>query len=225
MHVYNIDDLRPRHRRALGAAGEMLAHVQPGDLARPTPCTDWDLQALLTHMIGQNDGFATAATTGDAPRSAYVHRAVPHRDLEMEWGRSADRILTAFANVRLDDEVRLVEIDPKATFPMAAAVSMQLLDTVIHTWDAASALGRPCRPDHELIDIVSALAKRVPGGTSRTRPGAAFAPAIATANEGDPWLETLALLGREQKDRGVRLVDGLDDRSGIDPTVGEDVGA
>jgi len=43
---------------------------------------------------------------------------------------------------------------------------------------------------------VAAGAKRVPAGASRTRPGAAFAPAVTTGQT-DPWLETLALLGRE----------------------------
>lgn len=174
-----------------------MAQAQPADLAQPTPCAGWDLQALLTHMIGQNDGFATAVTTGDAPESAYVRPPVPHDDLAREWYRSTDRILTALARARVDDEVRLIEINPETTFPVAAAASMHLLDTVVHTSDVASSLGRPYRPDDELVDIVSALAERVPSGASRTEPGAAFAPKVTT-NASDQWLQTLALLGREQ---------------------------
>jgi len=81
-------------------------------------------------------------------------------------------VQAAFAHAHTDDEVRLIEINPDSTVPVAAAVGMHLLDTVIHTWDVAISLGNPYRPDHEILDIVAAGAKRVPAGASRTRPGA-----------------------------------------------------
>jgi len=192
-----VGDLRPQHGRALSQAGEIVARVRAGDLTRSTPCAGWDLQALLTHMIGQNDGFATAVTTGDAPLSAYTRTALTVSDVASEWHQSADRVQAAFAHAHTDDEVRLIEINPDSTVPVAAAVGMHLLDTVIHTWDVAISLGNPYRPDHEILDIVAAGAKRVPAGASRTRPGAAFAPTVTT-DQTDPWLITLALLGREK---------------------------
>jgi len=194
--MQSIGDLRPQHRRALAQAGEIVAHVQAGDLARSTPCAGWDLQALLTHMVGQNDGFAAAITAGNARQSAYTGTAVTASALASEWHRSADRVLAAFADAHSDEEVLLIEINPDSTFPVAAAVGMHLLDTVIHAWDVASSLGEAYRPDDECLNIVAAGAKRVPAGASRTRPGAAFAPAVTT-DQTDPWLETLALLGRE----------------------------
>jgi len=194
--MHTVSDLRSQHRRALAQAGEIVAHVHAGDLARSTPCAGWDLQALLTHMIGQNDGFAAAVTTGGAPPSAYTCAAVTVSDLASGWHRSADRVLAAFVQAHPDAEVLLIEINADNTVPVAAAMGMHLLDTVIHTWDVASSLGNPYRPDDELLGTVVAGAKRVPAGASRTGPGAAFAPA-GTADQTDPWLVTLALLGRE----------------------------
>jgi len=192
-----VSDLRPQHGRALSQAGEIVARVRAGDLARSTPCAGWDLQVLLSHMIGQNDGFATAVTTGDAPLSAYTRTALTVSDVASEWHQSADRVLTAFAHAHSDDEVRLIEINPDSSVPVTAAVGMHLLDTVIHTWDVAISLGNPYRPDDELLGIVAAGAKQVPAGASRTEPGAAFAPTVTT-DQTDPWLITLALLGREK---------------------------
>jgi len=148
-------------------------------------------------MIGQNDGFATAVTAGDAPQSAYTRTPVTASDLASEWRRSADRVQAAFAHAHTDAEVRLIEINPDNNFPDTAAVGMHLIDTVIHTWDVASSLGNPYRPDDELLEIVAAGAKQVPAGASRTEPGAAFAPAVTT-DQTDSWLITLALLGREK---------------------------
>jgi len=195
--MHTVGDFRSQHRRALAQAGEIVAHVHACDLARSTPCAGWDLQALLTHMIGQNDGFAAAVTTGNAPQSAYTRPAVTVSDMTPEWHRSGDRVLAAFADAHADDEVLLIEINPDSTVPVAAAVGMHLLDTVVHTWDVASSLGNPYRPDPEILSIVAAGAERVPAGASRTGPGAAFAPAVTT-DQTDPWLVTLALLGREK---------------------------
>ncbi len=194
--MHTVSDLRSQHRRALAQAGEIVAHVHAGDLARSTPCAGWDLQALLTHMIGQNDGFAAAVTTGGAPPSAYTCAAVTVSDLAFGMAPVRRSGAGRFRTGPPDAEVLLIEINADNTVPVAAAMGMHLLDTVIHTWDVASSLGNPYRPDDELLGTVVAGAKRVPAGASRTGPGAAFAPA-GTADQTDPWLVTLALLGRE----------------------------
>lgn len=188
-------DVRLQHRRALMAAGEVLAELRPADLSRPTPCAGWDLKTLLAHMVGQNVGFARAVSTGDAEKSAYAGPTIHADDLGQAWTRSADLVLEAFDDVEPERHVRLVEINPDGTFPAAAVVGMHLLDTVIHTWDVATSLGQPYRPDNQLVDIVTAQAKLVPAGNGRTQPEAAFAPVLST-NQTDPWLTALALLGR-----------------------------
>lgn len=180
------------HRRAITDAGAVLAGVGPDDLARPTPCAGWVLDTLLGHMIGQNHGFATAVETGTAPRSAYAAR----RD---GWPDSADRITTAFATAPPDRTVLLVEISEEMRFPLAVVVGFQLLDTVVHTWDVATALGRPFRPDDELVTATLAQARRVPAEPAGRLPGAAFAPVRPFA--GDDWEQALALLGRDPRGR------------------------
>ncbi len=37
-------------RTALDAAGELIAGITPEQWSRPTPCTDWDVRALVTHL-------------------------------------------------------------------------------------------------------------------------------------------------------------------------------
>lgn len=89
----------------------------------------------------------------------------------------------------------LVEISPEMRFPVATVVGFHLLDTVVHTWDIATALGKDFRPDDELITATSGQAQRVPDGPVRERPGAAFAPGVVVDSV-DDWDQTLAMLGR-----------------------------
>ncbi|MEP7020439.1 MAG: TIGR03086 family metal-binding protein [Pseudonocardiales bacterium] len=188
-------DFRPLHRRALDVAGGVVARVQAVDLVRPSPCLGWDLGALLGHAIGQNYGFAQAVEAPDAPLSAYAPRPVTADELTRAWQASADRLATAFAAAPLDREVLLVEISPEVRFPVATVVGFHLLDTVVHTWDIATALGEEFRPDDELVAATFGQAQRVPGGEARERPGAAFAP-IVDVETADDWNCALALLGR-----------------------------
>jgi len=183
-------DLRAQHRLAVEQAGEFVRRVQPGHLARPTPCGDWTLADLLAHMVGQHFGFGAAARHGDAPVEAYAPRPF---DLAV-WDESVADLLAAFAAADPAGQAVLREIAP-AALPMAFVFSAQLLDTVVHTWDVAQSLGEPYEPSAELAETVAAIARAVPDDARRTRPNAAFAPALAST--GSAWERTLAQLGRQ----------------------------
>lgn len=193
----SLPEVRSLHRRALEVAGELVARVRPADLARPSPCAGWDLAALLTHVIGQNHGFAAAVRDGDAPVAAYAGPpALDAQELAALWTASADRLTAAVASAAREQRVRLVEFGPDAVFPVDTVVGFHLLDTTVHAWDIATSLGQRFRPDDDLVAATAAIAGQVPGGTARTRPGAAFGPELPGA-PADAWVAALAHLGRD----------------------------
>jgi uncharacterized protein (TIGR03086 family) len=173
------------HHQALELATEQVQAVRTADLDRPTPCAGWDLATLLAHMTGQNHGFADALRGGTDP-AAYAPTT--------GWAESVADLLDAVARPGTD-EVLLPEISTTLRFPVDVVVGFQLLDTVVHTWDVATALGRVWRPGPELADAVLAQARQVPAGEARTARGAAFGP-VLTVGDDDPWAQALALLGR-----------------------------
>jgi uncharacterized protein (TIGR03086 family) len=186
-------------RDALAAERAVLSGIGDADLARPTPCTGWDLRALVAHVVGQQDGFAAAIAAGDATAAAYAPRPAPDAaGLLRLWDASAERLLAACTGADGDRRVRLVEISADTAFRVTAAVRFQLLDTVVHTWDAATSLGHDSSPAPEVLAVVAEVAAAVPGGSARTAPGAAFAPAVAPTAS-DPWATVLARLGRQPR--------------------------
>ena len=176
------------HRGALDLTSELVGAVRPADLGRPTPCAGWDLAALLAHMTGQNHGFADALR-GGTELAAYA----PVSGVEA-WQASVADLLDAVAHPAAD-AVLLPEITTAQRFPVPVVIGFHLLDTVVHGWDVATALGRVWRPDPPLVDAVLEQARRVPAGPARTVPGAAFGPVQAAAGR-DPWAMALALVGR-----------------------------
>lgn len=183
------DDLRPLHRIALDDADALVAGITPDDLGRPTPCAAWDLGDLLGHMIGQHHGFAAAVRDGSAPTVAYASR--PYT--AVHWAESVHTLCDAFAAADPDRTAVLVEIAPDA-LPLRRVVGVQLLDTVVHTWDVARALGREYVPAAELVAVVAAVAAAVPDDERRDRPATAFARSFPA--RGTAWDGALARLGR-----------------------------
>ncbi|MFC4944130.1 TIGR03086 family metal-binding protein [Pseudonocardia sp. GCM10023141] len=197
-----ITDLRPLHLRALVDAHRIVAAVRPADLTLPTPCTDWDLRALLAHMIGQNHGFAAAIADGDAPVESFAPLPPDPDDIIGDWTRSADRLTAAFTAAAPDQQVRLVEISAEQPFPLTMVAMFQLVDTVIHNWDVATTIGMAYRPDDDQLAASLGIARQIPDGADRERPGAAFAHAVPATDDPtttDDWTTTLALLGRQAR--------------------------
>jgi uncharacterized protein (TIGR03086 family) len=190
-------DFRLLHLRALELTTGVVDQVGPEDAARPTPCPPWDLSALLSHMIGQNYGFAAAVSSEtDVPLTAFAPRAPGQRPAR-DWATSAQVLAGAFAGCDLERPVLLAEISEEQRFPAWMAIGFQLLDTVVHCWDVATAVEVAYQPDGELATATLRLAQLVPAGPTREQSGAAFAPVRPLADGAGEWSRALALLGRD----------------------------
>lgn len=190
--MMTIDEPRAFHDRALTGCGALVARAADADLGLPTPCSDWDLGALIGHMVGQNDGFAAAVRDGDAPASAYDAPRLRPDEIRSRWAASVARLREAFGRAVPDARVRLAELDREVS--VTTALGMQLLDSAVHAWDVATALGESYRPPEEIVSVVLPSAEAIaarPGGA----PGTFAAPREVTRE--DRWADALRLLGRD----------------------------
>jgi uncharacterized protein (TIGR03086 family) len=165
----------------------LVEQLTPADLSRPTPCSEWDLRALLTHMTVQQRGFALAAEGLDADWSMPL---LP--DPVRSYLASADQVIDAFADPDvLTHAFRLPEISTTRTFPGSMAIGFHLVDNVVHGWDVAVAAGLPFEASPEVLGATLPLARAVPPGSP------AFAPALPVPPGADPLTEILLRLGRK----------------------------
>lgn len=188
-----MDDLVAMHRVALGDLDALAATVDERSLARPTPCEGWLVADLLAHSIGQHRGFAAAVRDGEAGRAAYDPVTWGSR----EWRDSVRELLAEFAGADVSASVLQVELDPTNRTPMSRVIGAQLLDSAVHAWDLARALGADYEPAEAVCSRVLAIAERIPDGASREADGAAFRHAVG--EEGEGWRRVLGLLGRDPR--------------------------
>ncbi|RAG86614.1 TIGR03086 family protein [Streptacidiphilus pinicola] len=186
------------HSRALALLTPLVAAVRPEDLNRPTPCAEWHVRRLLEHVIGQQDGFAEAAYgRGDAPGAFDDRPLPPGTDLSAAYLHSAKALTAAFTEAETQSRtLALPEILPGHAFPATQAIGFHLLDTVVHGWDLARALGRPFDCPEELLAPTRQAATFVPADEAYRAPGRAFAPVLPGAPPGD-FDKVLLLLGRD----------------------------
>ncbi|MGX6603014.1 TIGR03086 family metal-binding protein [Micromonosporaceae bacterium Da 78-11] len=187
--------MREADAAAVRDSAAIVAQVTAADLGRPTPCAEWDLGALLEHMTTQHLGFAAAAEgRGTDPA---VWQTSPGPAVVQRYAAAADEVLEAFAAADvLDRPFALPEFGAGCTFPGRLAIGFHLVDYVVHGWDVARALGLPYRPDADVLAVTLPIARAVPAGAARLRPGSPFGPALAVTSP-EPLAGILALLGRD----------------------------
>ncbi len=176
---------------ALDAVGELIAGITPGQWSRPTPCTDWDVRALVTHVTHGNHLFAAALADGASPPEPERAEADDNDDPVAAFRDSAEAVVAAFA--RPGALARTVQV-PFGTVPGAVAVHLRLTEVLVHGWDLAQATGQDAAfpedlAEQELAFTRDALAALPPGRSP-------FAPPTP-APDSAPALDRLAAcLGR-----------------------------
>jgi uncharacterized protein (TIGR03086 family) len=196
-----MENILELHRRSVTGIRPVVDRVTPADLGRPTPCGGWDLRALLEHMTGQDRGFAAAVRAahagGEVDVSAFAPRPLgtsPAATL----AAGLDEVVAAFA-AGAESPVLLPEFG--ARLPLRTVAGMHLVDTLVHGWDVAAALGvqadYAAKLDPEVVAAALAMSEQIPDDASREAPGAPFGHALAAPADADAWTRTLTLLGRD----------------------------
>jgi uncharacterized protein (TIGR03083 family) len=157
-------------RHAAGYATAVVADVRPGALRRPTPCRDWDLGALLAHLVASTDQL-----------------------LDRLGAPGADRTCPAATDAVLAFHLRVLRLG--CVRARGRVVRAGALELAVHGWDVAHACGArrplPAGLDADLLALAPALVS--PGRGHRF---AAPVPAPPGADDTD---RLVAFLGRSPR--------------------------
>ena len=173
-------------------AGAALA--TPQLLSRPTPCPDWDLEALLDHVGDSIMVLHEAIATRSAAASAALpgHPEPEPGPLARLHGQAAG-LLGACAAAG-PAGLRVAIGDRELTASMVAVTGA--IEIAVHGWDISVACGarRPVPPG--LAAVLAPIAPLLI--TTRTRPGL-FAEPVWLPGPACPADQLLAFLGRQPR--------------------------
>ncbi|MGD0834276.1 MAG: TIGR03086 family metal-binding protein [Candidatus Dormibacteria bacterium] len=164
---------------ALDQMQALIDSARPDQMTLPTPCTDWDVRALLNHIVGGPAGFVARVSGKTAGWAA------PQGDL------LGDDPAAAFRAARQTLEATFLE------YPEAAGRSRPFIvgESAIHAWDLAQATGQTARLDPALAEagLVVLRAALKPEMRSST----SFGPEMPVAPDAPPYERLAGFLGRQ----------------------------
>jgi uncharacterized protein (TIGR03086 family) len=171
------------------AFGERLQLVS--DWSAPTPDVDWDVAALVRHVIEEQQ-WVPLLLAGRTVGEARSRLAALSDDLNAEWQRYSAAATQAWASVDPDALVNL----SYDRVPASAYLREQASDVIVHTWDLARAVGA----DEELGDALVAAAWTVFEPQKDTLEASGLFNSPVPVDENAPLQSRLlALTGRDDR--------------------------
>ncbi|MFF4778500.1 TIGR03086 family metal-binding protein [Microtetraspora fusca] len=171
--------------RVLAEVEELVAAVRPERFGDPTPCGDWDVRALLDHLVWEN--LLWTGLAEGTPRSDFAadHLGADH----VAAFRTAAR--ATLAGFRRPGMLRR-QYGPAPGWRLVEQVTIEML---VHGWDLARAIGRPTDLAPDAAEAIMPVVREIYGDLPRT-PGGSFGPARPAPGDATAADRLAAYLGR-----------------------------
>lgn len=169
---------------------DLVDHISLGQLGAPTPCADFDVHAVIDHMIVGGATFA-ALFRGEQPGEI----APPAVDGSVPAAEFRDAMEQLVDAVRSPGAMDRTIPAPFGDVPGETFARFVALDGLIHGWDLARATDRSWTPSAELVEAVDEFARVAI--TPDLRDAGLFAAATtAAATDATPIERLAAFTGR-----------------------------
>jgi uncharacterized protein (TIGR03086 family) len=180
-----------RHDKAIHSLDALVNRIRPDQWGQLTPCSEWNLRALVEHLITEARWTAPllSGLTIDEVGSTLDEPLDP--DPVLAWSRAKATAQDAARDRQFDETV--VHLSSGET-PAQEYLRQLTADYLIHGWDIAITLGLNDVLDPELV---SRVADWLPAHAAAYR-DAGMINAPATHTEDDPQTRLLAMFGRDR---------------------------
>ncbi len=184
-------DPRLQLRAALDQTQHEIDAIEAIDLARTTPCAEYDVQTLLAHLVAVVRKLVVVGNGEDMTQ--VKDPADDHTD---DWSN-------AFRSARADLEQVWASdsaLGKSYTLSWATMTGHELLgayahEFTVHAWDLSRATGRSDELDPVLAEAALDWFTRNVPAEDRSE-GGPFAPVVAVANDADAYTRLAAFVGR-----------------------------
>jgi len=175
----------------LTKTGDLIEGVQPDQRGLPTPCPDYDVDALLDHIVGWVQVFeaGSAGRTFDGDPSTFHVGDDP----AAQFRSVASSLVASWGEHGLDREVA---VSSGAKMPGSMVFNMTVMEYLAHGWDLATATGQPIPyTDDEAADVLVRARATLPAEYQGE--GMAFGAIVPVGDDATPVERFVAFMGRQ----------------------------
>lgn len=179
---------------AAAEAARVARGVTPDLLTAPTPCSEFDVRALVNHWVCYTSyGLEHRARREPLPEDLPARDFTADPDWAERYAAQLDRAVAAWADPRVwEGDVDLGE----ETLPAAELAGMIIKEMAVHGWDVARATGQEYRCGPELGALVLQVVER--HGDLYRRYGG-FADPVPLTGPATDFERALASSGRDPR--------------------------
>ena len=169
------------YETATKRARSIIAGVKPDQMSSPTPCAEWDVTALLNHLVGAQTNIAGTVSGSQV--------AAGNTSLDT-FDAAVSKMLEA---VRAPGGLDKLVQGRQGEVPARERLSGACMDMTIHTWDLAKATGQDTSLDPAVVEFVMPIAQGIAG----RGPGPAFAAPVEAGADASLQDKMISLTGRK----------------------------
>ncbi|MFJ9029846.1 TIGR03086 family metal-binding protein [Streptomyces sp. NPDC102274] len=169
----------------LAEVERLVSAVGPDRFGDPTPCADWNVRALLDHLVWENLIWAGLAEGSPPTDHGADHLGADHL---AAFRAAASATMTAFRRPGMLER----RYGPA---PGRRLVEQLLIEMLVHGWDLAMATGQRPGFAKETVEAVLPSIREIYGALPRT-PGGSFAPEVPVPDGSAATDRLAAFLGR-----------------------------
>jgi uncharacterized protein (TIGR03086 family) len=183
--------MRDRYERALALFGDKVAAVRDDQWSNPTPCSEWDVRALVNHLVYENLWVPpllagrTIAEVGDR-----FDGDVLGDEPNAAWSSSAAAALAAISEPEAMERVVHLSFGDRIAREYAEEL---FTDLVIHGWDLARGIGADEAIEPEFVDMLYAA---VAPQEDALKASGLFGDVVVPPEGSDIQTRLLAIFGR-----------------------------
>lgn len=183
-----------RVARAAEPLAKLLRTITPDQLVAPTPCADFDVRALLNHLL-----FWGPSLVGAASKAPIAPPAAAETDVDLtggDWSAALDTQLGELATAWRNPEAwqGTTHLGGPTELPASLVGGMVVGELVVHGWDLARALGTTADWDDDLLRY---LLDETAATADQGRAMGIYGPEIPVAPDAPVLDRILGLAGRD----------------------------
>lgn len=179
---------------AAAALADITADIKPDQLTAPTPCAEYDVRALLNHLLFWGPSLEAAGRKESVPPPAAGESEVDlvADDFAAALRAHLDRVATTWRTPAAWTGV--ARMGGPTELPAEVIGRMLTTELLVHGWDLARATGQRPAWDADLIDAVHA---EVTANAAQGREMGVYGPAVPVPTTASTLDRALAMTGRD----------------------------
>jgi uncharacterized protein (TIGR03086 family) len=194
-----MDNLVPMFLSAQRAFGERVHAIGADQWHAPTPDTDWDVAALVAHLVDEDRWVAPLMHGHDLESAGKIvagMRSLPvdggvGADHVQEWDEASRAAADAFGEDGAMDRTVALSRGPT---PAREYIGEMIFDHLVHAWDLGKAIGHTGGLPADVVEAVYGIAK---GMGDLSSFGDMFKPAVSVPDDAATIDKLVALTGRD----------------------------